>query len=88
MKKLKQVSDFLKNILLFGLLYVAFLLGINDIAIPWSTLFLSVVLFVVAPIVAGWLSRTIITRNKGLDYFENTFMILLQKPRFCFKGRI
>jgi ACR3 family arsenite transporter len=53
---------------------VAFLLGISDIAIPWSTLFLSVVLFVVIPLTAGWLSRTTITSNRGLDYFENTFI--------------
>lgn len=53
---------------------VAFLLGISDIAIPWSTLFLSVVLFVVIPLAAGWCSRAIITKNRGLDYFENTFI--------------
>lgn len=53
---------------------VAFLLGINDITIPWTTLFLSVVLFVVIPLTAGWLSRRIITKNRGSDYFENTFI--------------
>ena len=53
---------------------VAFLLGINDITIPWTTPFLSVVLFVVIPLTAGWLSRRIITKNRGLDYFENTFI--------------
>lgn len=53
---------------------VAFLLGISDIVIPWATLFLSVVLFVVIPLTAGWLSRTTITKNKGLNYFENTFI--------------
>ena len=53
---------------------VAFLLGINDISIPWTTLLLSVVLFVVIPLTAGWLSRRIITKNSGLDYFENTFI--------------
>ena len=53
---------------------VAFLLGINDITIPWTTLFLSVVLFVVIPLTAGWLSRRIITKNQGMDYFENTFI--------------
>lgn len=53
---------------------VAFLLGINDITIPWNTLFLSVVLFVVIPLTAGWMSRRIITKNRGLDYFENTFI--------------
>lgn len=53
---------------------VAFLLGISDIAIPWATLFMSVVLFVVIPLTAGWISRTTITKSKGLDYFENTFI--------------
>lgn len=53
---------------------VAFLLGISDIKVPWMTLFLSVVLFVVIPLTAGWFSRVIITKNKGLDYFENTFI--------------
>ena len=53
---------------------VAFLLGINDITIPWMTLFLSVVLFVVIPLTAGWVSRRIITKNRGVDYFENTFI--------------
>jgi len=53
---------------------VAFLLGISEIAIPWGTLFLSVVLFVVIPLTAGWFSRTTIIKNKGFDYFENTFI--------------
>lgn len=53
---------------------VAFLLGISDISIPWMTLFLSVVLFVVIPLVAGWISRVSITKNRGLNYFENIFI--------------
>ena len=53
---------------------VGLLLGISGIAIPWMTLFLSVVLFVVIPLGAGWFSRVIITKNRGLDYFENTFI--------------
>jgi ACR3 family arsenite transporter len=53
---------------------VGLLLGISGISIPWMTLFLSVVLFVVIPLGAGWLSRVIITKNRGLDYFENTFI--------------
>ncbi len=40
---------------------VALLLGISGISIPWMTLFLSVVLFVVIPLGAGWFSRVIIT---------------------------
>jgi len=53
---------------------VAFLLGISDISIPWMTLFLSVVLFVIIPLTAGWLSRIVITKNKGEEYFENKFI--------------
>lgn len=53
---------------------VAFLLGMSDISIPWATLFLSVVLFVVIPLVAGWISRVMITKNRGLEYFEKVFI--------------
>lgn len=53
---------------------VGLLLGISGISIPWMTLFLSVVLFVVIPLGAGWLSRVIITKKRGLDYFENTYI--------------
>ncbi len=50
------------------------LLGISGISIPWMTLFLSVVLFVVIPLGAGWASRVLITRSHGLEYFEKTFI--------------
>lgn len=53
---------------------VALLLGISDIAIPWDTLLLSVVLFVVIPLAAGWLSRVLIVKHRGLDYFEKVFI--------------
>jgi ACR3 family arsenite transporter len=53
---------------------VGLLLGISGISIPWMTLFLSVILFVVIPLGAGWFSRVIITRKRGLEYFESTFI--------------
>ncbi len=53
---------------------VGLLLGISGIAIPWVTLFLSVVLFVVIPLGAGWLSRVLITKKRGLAYFEDAFI--------------
>jgi ACR3 family arsenite transporter len=53
---------------------VGLLLGISGITIPWMTLFLSVTLFVVIPLGAGWLSRSIITNRRGLQYFEHTFI--------------
>jgi arsenite transporter len=36
---------------------VALLLGVTDIAVPWETLLLSVALYVVVPLAAGWLTR-------------------------------
>lgn len=53
---------------------VKFLLGVFDVEVPWDTLFLSVVLFVVIPLVGGVLTRTLVLRKKGLDYFNNTFV--------------
>lgn len=53
---------------------VALLLGVSGITIPWATLFLSILLFVVVPLAAGIISRNVITKNRGLDYFENTFI--------------
>jgi ACR3 family arsenite transporter len=53
---------------------VALLLGIGGISIPWNTLFLSVVLFVVIPLSAGILTRNNIIRHKGLNYFNQVFI--------------
>ncbi|MDU2157881.1 ACR3 family arsenite efflux transporter [Clostridium sp.] len=53
---------------------VAFLLGIGDVSIPFATLILSTILFVVIPLVLGYVTRTIVIRKKGKDYFENVFL--------------
>lgn len=53
---------------------VKFLLGVNDVFVPWDTLFLSVALFVVIPLTAGALTRGHMLKRKGTDYFENTFL--------------
>ncbi|MBS5825479.1 MAG: arsenic resistance protein, partial [Clostridium argentinense] len=53
---------------------VKFLLGISDISVPWNTLILSVVLFVVIPLLGGILTRVFITKNKGKEYFEKEFI--------------
>jgi len=53
---------------------VGFLLGIGGISIPWTTLFLSVVLFVVIPLLGGVLTRVYLIRKKGEEYFTNTFI--------------
>ena len=38
----------------------AFLLGVSDITVPWETLLLSVLLYVVLPLVAGYLTRRLL----------------------------
>ncbi len=46
----------------------------GSVQVPWATLFLSVALFVVIPLGAGWLTRSIITRKKGKEYLEQKFI--------------
>jgi ACR3 family arsenite transporter len=53
---------------------VAFLLGITNVFVPYDTLFLSVVLFVVFPLAGGYYSRKYVIGKYGEDYFENTFL--------------
>ena len=53
---------------------VGFLLGIGGIQIPWMTLILSVVLFVVIPLLAGIFTRLTIIRKRGTDYFNDIFV--------------
>jgi arsenite transporter len=44
---------------------VAFLLGVTDISVPWETLVLSVVLFIVIPLIAGALTRRFLIARGG-----------------------
>ena len=52
--------------------FAALLLGVSDIIVPWETLLLSVVLYVVLPLVAGALTRQLLARRGqgvGVDVF-------------------
>ena len=53
---------------------VRFLLGVSNVSVPFDTLILSIVLFVVIPLTGGILTRVILTKSKGVDYFENVFI--------------
>ena len=46
---------------------VALLLGVTDIAVPWATLILSVGLYVVIPLIAGMIARTLLIRKGGTE---------------------
>ena len=52
---------------------VKFLLGVSNVSVPWNTLILSVVLFVVIPLSGGMLTRYFVIQKKGKDYFDNIF---------------
>lgn len=53
---------------------VSFLLGINNIQVPWDTLIFSIILFVVVPLLAGIFTRVWMIKRKGLDYFNEKFV--------------
>ncbi|WP_027389597.1 ACR3 family arsenite efflux transporter [Chrysiogenes arsenatis] len=53
---------------------VALLLGVGGITIPWNTLLLSVLLFVVIPLAGGIITRNIVIKSKGEEYFNKRFI--------------
>ena len=53
---------------------VVFLLGISDIQVPWNTVILSVVLYIVIPLTAGYLTRRALVARRGIDWFEAVFL--------------
>ncbi len=48
----------------------AFLLGVTDIVVPWETLLLSVVLYVVIPLVAGYITRRRLDKKDNNERIE------------------
>lgn len=50
---------------------VAFLLGVSDITVPWATLLLSVGLYVVIPIAAGYITRKKLSPDKLPSLLEH-----------------
>ena len=54
---------------------VGLLLGVASIAVPWSTLLLSVALYIVVPVVVAQLWRSVLLRA-GRDTFDRTMKLL------------
>ncbi|WP_417207847.1 ACR3 family arsenite efflux transporter [Antarctobacter sp.] len=48
---------------------VAFLLGVTEISVPWETLVLATVLYVVLPLVAGLLTRRVLASPQAIEAF-------------------
>ena len=53
---------------------VKFLLDVSNVSVPWDTLILSVVLFVVIPLAGGILTRISVIERKGAAYFNQIFV--------------
>ena len=56
---------------------VGLLLGITNITIPYDTLAASIVVFVVIPLVAGFITHKMLIRKRGEEWFREEFL-----PRF------
>jgi len=53
---------------------VVFLLGISDIQVPWDTVILSVVLYIVIPLTAGYLTRRALIARRDQPWYDEVFM--------------
>ena len=53
---------------------VSFLLKRGNINIPWGTLLLSIILFIVVPLILSMITRNYVIKNKGEDYLNNVFI--------------
>lgn len=56
---------------------VGLLLGITNITIPYDTLVASIVVFVVVPLLAGYITHKMLIKRKGEEWFKMVFL-----PRF------
>lgn len=56
---------------------VMFLCGVAQVVVPSKVLVTSVVVFIVIPLAAGWVTRTLLLKSFGQDWFEKSFL-----PRF------
>jgi ACR3 family arsenite transporter len=53
---------------------VMFLCGVAHVVVPAKVLITSVVVFIVIPLAAGWITRTVLLRSHGKEWFEGKFL--------------
>ncbi len=66
----------LTMLVLYGL-FGGFLLGVGRLPIPWQALLLSISIYVALPLLAGFMSRKLIIKAKGEQWFKEKFLHLL-----------
>lgn len=54
-----------------------YLLGVGRLPVPWQALVLSIAIYVALPLVAGYLSRRLIIRSRGEEWFKEKFLHIL-----------
>jgi len=75
------------------------LLNVNSMPVPWQTMLLSVSIYVALPLIAGYLSRKLIIKYKGMEWFDLKFLhwltpisvtalLLTLVLLFSFKGEV
>jgi len=65
-------------IMLFAFAPIVILLcGVANVVVPSKVLLTSVIVFIVIPLAAGWITRGILLKSHGKDWFEQNFL-----PRF------
>jgi ACR3 family arsenite transporter len=57
---------------------VMFLCGVAQVVVPSKVLITSVVVFIVIPLAAGWLTRTLLLKTRGREWFEKSFLPMFQ----------
>ncbi|NRA23500.1 MAG: ACR3 family arsenite efflux transporter [Oleispira sp.] len=68
-------------IMIFAFAPIAgWLLGVSDIEVPWQTLLLSTLLYVVTPLIAGLITRSWLTKNKVEGEQRMASFVTLLKP--------
>jgi len=58
---------------------VKLLTGIQDIDIPWLWLLISVSVFIGIPLILGVISKQVLTKTKGKEWFENKYRPIVGK---------
>jgi ACR3 family arsenite transporter len=68
-----SVNDLLM-LVLFAPIVKYLVAGASNLIVPFSVLFTSVVVFIVIPLSAGIITRTMLLRTKGSHWFNSTFL--------------
>ncbi|MFH0784059.1 MAG: ACR3 family arsenite efflux transporter [Pseudomonadota bacterium] len=68
-----SVNDLLM-LVLFAPIVKYLVAGASNLIVPYSVLFTSVLVFIVIPLAAGVITRMLLLKTKGPDWFNNTFL--------------